>query len=166
MGGFGAIKLGLKHSDLFQSVSSQSGLLDIELLRDKLLLKMVMPEFLEVFGRLEPHRFPSGSSLDLNHIRANNPLTLAQKRGIGQLPAWLYYDYGAEEGFDGITEGNKHFEKLLGEGSRQIPAQPFNGKSGHNYQFWRSRAGVILRHHSDALQESFPGSKVERVGSK
>ncbi len=157
MGGFGAMKLGLKHSHLFQSISSQSGLLDIESLRDKWMMKMVMPEFLEVFGRLDPHRFPSGSSLDLNHIQANNPLTLAQKKGIRQLPGWLYYDYGAKEGLDWITEGNKRFEKLLGGGNRQIPVQPFNGKSGHNYQFWRSRAGMILRHHSDALQRTLPG---------
>jgi len=154
MGGFGAMKLGLKYSHLFQSISSQSGLLDIELLRDKWMIKMVMPEFLEVFGHLEPHQLPSGSSLDLKHIQANNPLTLIKNKGVNQLPDWLYFDYGSREGFDGITEGNKNFEKLLKEGSRQIPVQPFNGKSAHNYQFWRSRAGVILRHHSDALQRA------------
>jgi enterochelin esterase-like enzyme len=157
MGGFGAMKLGLKYSHLFQSISSQSGLLDIELLRDKWMMKMVMPEFLEVFGHLEPHQLPSGSSLDLKHIQANNPLTLIKSKGINQLPDWLYFDYGSKEGFDGITEGNKSFEKLLKGGNRQIPVQPFNGKSEHNYQFWRSRAGIILRHHSDALQRTLLG---------
>jgi enterochelin esterase-like enzyme len=152
MGGFGATKLGLKYPHLFQSLSSQSGLLDIELLQDKWMLKMVMPEFLEVFGRLEPHRFPSGSSLDPNHIQANNPLALIKMKGINQLPYWLYFDYGSKEGFDGITEGNKEFEKLLREGNHQVPIQPFNGKSGHNYQFWRSRSGNILQHHSDFLK--------------
>jgi enterochelin esterase-like enzyme len=154
MGGFGAMKLGLKYPHLFQSISSQSGLLDIELLRDKWMMKMVMPEFLEVFGHFEPHQPPSGSSLDLKHIQANNPLTLIKSRGINQRPDWLYFDYGSKEGFDGITEGNKSFAKLLEEGSRQIPVQPFNGKSGHNYQFWRSRAGNILQHHSDFLRGS------------
>ena len=114
---------------------------------------MIMPEFLEVFGRLEPSRLPSSSSFDLKHIQANNPLALTKKRGINQLPHWLYFDYGAKEGFDGITEGNKNFEKLLKEESHQIPAQLFNGKSGHNYQFWRSRSGNILQHHSDVFQE-------------
>jgi hypothetical protein len=151
MGGFGAIKLGLKYPHLFQSVSSQSGLLDIELLQDKWMLKMVMPEFLEVFGRLEPSRLPSSSSLDTKHVQANNPLTLMKKVGMKQLPHWLYFDYGSKEGFDGITEGNKNFEKLLKEGSHQIPVQLFNGKSGHNYQFWRSRSGNILQHHSDVF---------------
>jgi enterochelin esterase-like enzyme len=152
MGGFGAIKLGLKYPYLFHSVSSQSGLLDIELLQDKWMLKMVLPEFLEVFGHLEPSRLPSSSSFDIRHIQENNPLTLIKRRGINQLPHWLYFDYGSKEGFDGITEGNKNFEKLLKEGNHQIPVQPFNGKSGHNYQFWRSRSGNILQHHSDVFR--------------
>jgi S-formylglutathione hydrolase FrmB len=153
MGGFGAIKLGLKYPHFFQSMSSQSGLLDIELLQDKWMLKMIMPEFLEVFGRLEPSRLPSSSSFDLKHIQANNPLALIKKRGVNQLPDWLYFDYGSKEGFDGITGGNINFEKFLRGGSHQIPMQPFNGKSGHNYQFWRSRSGNILQHHSDVFQE-------------
>jgi S-formylglutathione hydrolase FrmB len=154
MGGFGAIKLGLKYPHLFQSLSSQSGLLDIELLKDKWMLKMVLPEFLEVFGHLEPNRLPSSSSFDIRHIQANNPSTLIKRRGINQLPHWLYFDYGSKEGFDGITEGNKNFEKLLKAGNHQIPAQPFNGKSGHNFQFWRSRSGNILQHHSDVFRRS------------
>lgn len=152
-GGLGAIKLGLKYPHLFQSVSSQSGLLDLELLKDKLMLKMIMPEFLEVFGRLEPHKLPSSSSLDLKHIQENNPLALLKQRGISRLPPWIYFDYGEKEGFEGITKGNLNFEKALKEGSHQIRVQPFNGKSKHNNQFWRSRAGNILQHHSDIFQK-------------
>jgi S-formylglutathione hydrolase FrmB len=153
MGGFGAIKLGLKYPHLFQSISSQSGLLDIGLLQDKWMLKMILPEFLEVFGRLEANKLPPSSSLDSKHIQANNPLALIKKKGMSKLPYWFYFDYGSKEGFDGITEGNKEFEKLLREVDHQIPVQPFNGKSGHNYQFWRSRSGIILRHHSDVFQK-------------
>ena len=118
------------------------------------MLKMVLPEFLEVFGHLEAKKLPSSSSLDLKHIHANNPLTLLSKRGINRLPYGIYFDYGAKEGFNGITEGNQNFGKVLREGSHQIPVQPFNGKSGHNYQFWRSRSGNILKHHSDVFQET------------
>jgi S-formylglutathione hydrolase FrmB len=155
MGGFGAMKLGLKYPHLFQSVSSQSGLLDIGLLQDKLMLKMVLPEFLEVFGHLEPKKLPSTSSLDLKYIQANNPLTLIRKLGLSRLPNWIYFDYGENEGFKGITEGNRNFEKALKEGSHQISAQSFNGRSAHNYEFWRSRSGVILRHHSEVFQKDF-----------
>ena len=153
VGGFGAIKLGLKYPHLFQSVSSQSGLLDLELLKDKLMLKMIMPEFLEVFGHLEPKKLPLSSSLDSNYIQENNPLTLLTPRGLRQLPPWIYFDYGKKEGFNGITKGNQNFEKALKEGSHQIPVQPFNGQSKHNNQFWRSRTGNILQHHSDIFQK-------------
>ncbi len=153
VGGFGAIKLSLKYPHLFQSVSSQSGLLDLELLNDKLMLKMILPEFLEIFGHLEPKKLPSSSSLDSKYIQENNPLTLLKQRGINQLPHWIYFDYGEKEGFQGITRGNQNFEKALNEGSHQIPVQPFNGKSNHNYQFWRSRSGNILQHHSDVFEK-------------
>jgi S-formylglutathione hydrolase FrmB len=160
VGGFGAIKLGLKYPQLFQSISSQSGLLDVGVLQDKWMLKMILPEFLEVFGRLEPNKLPSGSSLDSRYIQANNPLDLIKKKGIRRLPHWLYFDYGLKEGFAGITEGNREFEKLLREVSHQIPVQPLNGKSGHNYQFWRSRSGNILQYHSDVLK------RVEGLGTR
>jgi S-formylglutathione hydrolase FrmB len=153
MGGFGAIKLGLKYPHLFQSISSQSGLLDIGLLQDKWMLKMVMPEFLEVFGQLEPNKLPPSSSLNLKYIEANNPLDLIKKQGMSRLPHWLYFDYGSKEGFEGITEGNKEFERLLREDNHEIPVQPLNGESGHNYQFWRSRSGNILQHHADVFKE-------------
>jgi len=151
MGGFGAMKLGLKYPGLFQSISSQSGLLDIELLTDKWTLKMVLPEFLEVFGRLEPKKLPSGSSLDLRYIQSNNPARLIREKGIERTPEWIYFDYGEMEGYAWITEGNKNFEKALGERRRHISVQPFNGNSEHNYQFWRSRSGNILQHHSDVF---------------
>jgi S-formylglutathione hydrolase FrmB len=153
VGGFGAIKLSLKYPHLFQSVSSQSGLLDLELLNDKWMLKMILPEFLEVFGHLEPKKLPSSSSLDSKYIQENDPLTLLKQRGINQLPHWIYFDYGEKEGFQGITRGNQNFEKALNEGSHQIPVQPFNGKSSHSYQFWRSRSGNILQHHSDVFEK-------------
>jgi hypothetical protein len=152
VGGFGAIKMGLKYPHLFQSVSSQSGLLDIGLLTDKWILKMVLPEFLEIFGCLETKKLPSGSSLDSKYIQENNPLTLLKRRGINQLPHWIYFDYGEKEGFQGITQGNQNIEKASNEKSHQIPVQPFNGGSRHNNRFWRTRSGNMLRHHSDVFR--------------
>ncbi|MBM4341240.1 MAG: hypothetical protein FJ110_17050 [Deltaproteobacteria bacterium] len=154
MGGFGAVKLGLKYPSLFQSISSQSGLLDIELLNDKWMIKMVLPEFLEVFGRLETKKLPPASSLDLRYIQSNNPVSLVKEEGMEQLSHRIYFDYGQKEGYAWITEGNKNFEKALGERRHHIAIQPFNGNSEHNYQFWRSRTGNILQHHSENFKKS------------
>ncbi len=152
MGGFGAMKLGLKYPNLFKSISSQSGLLDIGLLHNKWTLKVVLPEFIEIFGRLEPQKLPPSSILDLKHIHSNNPLALFRQKGIQKLPPWIYFDYGEKEGYSWVMEGNQNVEKALGERSHQIPVQPFNGNAGHNYQFWRSRAGNILLHHSNVFR--------------
>lgn len=152
MGGLGAVKIGIKYPHLFQSISSQSGLLDIELLTNPWMLKMVVPEFLEVFGRLEPGKLPPGSSFDLRHIQSNNPVRLVQEKGMKRLSGRIYYDYGEKEGYSWIVEGNQNFEKALGERSHRIPVQPFNGNSEHNYQFWRSRCGNMLEHHSEMFK--------------
>jgi hypothetical protein len=152
MGGFGAMKLALKYPALFHSVSSQSGLLDLSLLTNKWLLKMVLPEFLEVFGRLEAQKPAWHSTLDLRHIAENNPLVLLNKRSIGLSSRSIYFDYGRNEGLSWITEGNRNFERVLNEGSHALPVQPFNGNAGHNSLFWRSRAGNVLKHHSDLFR--------------
>ena len=148
MGGLGAMNLGLKHRPLFGPISSQSGLLDIEIVTDKLMLKMVMPEFIEVFGRLKPLSPFFQSSLDTAYLRENNPIRRIQSLGITSLPPWMYFDYGVNEGFEKITRGSQNLEMLLHTGSQEIPLQAFNGNGGHNFQFWRSRAANVLLHHS------------------
>lgn len=115
---------------------------------------VILPEYLEVFGRLEPQKLPLNSSLDFKYVCENNPLTLLKQRGMSRLPHWLYFDYGTKEKFQGITKGNRNFEKALNEESHQIPVQPYNGKSGHHYLFWRSRTGIVLQHHSDVFRKT------------
>lgn len=148
MGGLGAMNLGLRHRPLFGPISSQSGLLDIEIVTDKLMLKMVMPEFIEVFGRLKPLTPYFQSSLDAEYLRENNPMRRVHALGITSLPPWMYFDYGANEGYEIITGGNRNLEGLLHTGSHKIHPQAFNGEAGHNYHFWRSRTANVLRHHS------------------
>jgi len=113
---------------------------------------MMMPEFIEIFGRLDTKKLPSSSSLDKDHIQQNNPSHFVKKKNMNRLPPWIYFDYGEKEGIQWITEGNRRFERLLNEGSHQVPMQPFNGKGGHSHQFWRSRAGNMLKHHSDVFR--------------
>jgi len=152
MGGFGAMNLGLKYRTLIGSISSQSGLLDIELLTDKLILKTIMPEFIEVFGRLRPLSPFFQSSLDAEYLRKNNPIRRIQSLGMTSLPPWMYFDYGANEGFEKITRGNQNLELLLHTGGQGIPPQASNGNGGHNFQFWRSRAANVLLHHSRSFE--------------
>jgi len=153
MGGFGAMNLGLKYRSLFGSISSQSGLLDIELLTDKVILKSIMPEFIEVFGRLKPLAPFFQSNLNADYLRKNNPMRRIQTLGITSLPRWMYFDYGAKDKFEIIIRGNQHMEILLHTWSHGIPPQTSNGNGGHNYQFWRSRTANVLLHHSQFFED-------------
>lgn len=150
MGGFGALEIALRHPALFRSVSSQSGLVDIELLTNKVVLKTMMPEFLEVFGSLAPLALPGGSTINEAYVRAHNPVRLINE--VAELRNRIYFDYGAKELYDVIKEGNQRLEEILGVSSRMISVQPYNGKAGHNYLFWRSRLGTVLEHHSRCLR--------------
>jgi enterochelin esterase-like enzyme len=152
MGGFGALKIALRHPGLFGSASSQSGLVDIELLTSKVVLKTMMPEFLEVFGSLDPLALPGGSIINEAYVRANNPVRLIGEGKEAGLRNNIYFDYGAKELYDVITDGNKRLEEVFGVSSRMISVQPYNGKAGHNYLFWRSRLGIVLEHHSRCLR--------------
>ena len=148
MGGYGALKIAMRHPELFSSVSSQSGLVDIELLGNKFLLKGLMPEFLEVFGHLEPLGLPTSSTINEAYRREHNPLRLIREGKGRRLWGKIYFDYGAAERFSALKEGNKRLEEILGVSSRMIHPQPFNGRAAHNYLFWRSRLGNVLLHHS------------------
>jgi hypothetical protein len=168
MGGFGALKIALRHPEFFRSASSQSGLVDIELLTSKVVLKTMMPEFLEVFGSLAPLALPGGSTINEEYVRAHNPVRLISEgrksrtalnklgktgcRKAAELWNKIYFDYGAKERFDAIREGNQRLEEVLGASGRMISAQPYNGKAEHNYLFWRSRLGNVLEHHSRCLR--------------
>jgi enterochelin esterase-like enzyme len=152
MGGFGALKIALRHPTLFSSVSSQSGLVDIEILANKIVLKTTMPEFWEVFGSLAPLALPSKSTINEPYRRAHNPVRLIRERKGKQLWDKIYFDYGSGEGLPSIMDGNKRLEAVLGVSSRMISEQPYNGKAGHNYLFWRSRLGNVLTHHSRFLK--------------
>ena len=152
MGGFGALKIALRHPELFRSASSQSGLVDIEILTNKIILKTTMPEFLEVYGSLEPLGLPSSSTINEAYRRAHNPLRLIRAGEGKELREKIYFDYGARERFDTIREGNKRLEKALDVTGHMISVQPYNGKAEHNYLFWRSRIGNILEHHSRLLK--------------
>ena len=152
MGGFGALQIALRHPPLFSSVSSQSGPIDIELMTNKIVLKTMMPEFLEVFGHLKPLGLPWSSTINEAYVKAHNPLRLIGEGKGKKIWNRIYLDYGAGERFGPIQEGNKHLEKSLGISDRMIPAQSYNGKAGHNYLFWRSRLGNVLAHHSRWLR--------------
>lgn len=130
MGGFGAIKLALKHPKLFASANSHSGVLG--LLRNPFEGKLLMKEFVPIFG--EDSR---GGPED--------PFALAEEVDREHLPA-LWIDCGEEDPFLLQNRAfHAHLDKL------EIPHvyQEFPGT--HNWQYWGEHVREALTFHARNL---------------
>ncbi|HKS97527.1 MAG TPA: alpha/beta hydrolase-fold protein [Terriglobia bacterium] len=106
MGGYGALHLGMRHPDLFGSVSAQSA---------ALLSKFPNPVPTEgrwgFYARILSG--PFGSPLNEAYFDANNPLTLAERpESFAGLK--LYFDCGDHDRY-GFEEGNELLDRELTE---------------------------------------------------
>jgi S-formylglutathione hydrolase FrmB len=126
MGGYGAMKLGLKHSDLFGSVVAHSGVHDMgtwyrEVQKDP----QRRAEMLAIYGaRVKP---------------SENPFQLALK--ARPLPR-LHIDCGSE---DFLIEHNRRFHAHLDR--HRIPHVYREYPGSHNWQYWEARLGESFDFH-------------------
>ncbi len=134
MGGYGAIKLGLKYPQMFASVNSHSGALGM--VRDATIKKTLGPELVKIFG---PHA--EGGSED--------PFTLIEKIDHGVLPL-LRIDCGTD---DGLLEQNRSFHQKLEQLHIAHQYQEFAG--GHNWAYWDEHVPEAIAFHAKNLQLKF-----------
>ncbi len=130
MGGFGALKIGLKYPKMFASVHSSSGL--PALCRDPEESKTLSPEFARIFG-LEPTDGP------------DDPFALAVKAKPRQLPA-ISIDCGDEDPF--LSQNRTFHDHLL---ELKI-AHEYNEHNGsHDWRYWDARLQEALVFHRKNL---------------
>ena len=130
MGGYGAIKLALKHPSLFVSAHSHSGALDVVRL---------IGERDEKFGRELGRVF--GSSAQSG---ADDTFALAQN--IGENRPALRIDCGTE---DYLIESNRHFHAHLDSVGYAHEYQEFSG--AHNWDYWDAHIAAALKFHARHL---------------
>jgi S-formylglutathione hydrolase FrmB len=154
MGGFGAMELGLRHSELFSAAASHSGAV-------ALLYK-------------GPHPFEPGKATLIDKVQpggAGGPLG-AWLQGVfgGTLDGWrkydvvalatalppgvvaLYFDCGTEDSFR-LHDNVQYVHEALD--ARRIPHEFFLGPGGHDFDFWRVRLPsslTFLRDHTAKAQ--------------
>jgi putative tributyrin esterase len=145
MGGFGALKLSMRHPDLFAAAASHSGV-------DSLLYagpypyakgKVELVKDAKDWGRGAGEigawmRMLFGDSLE--NWKAHDPTTLAAKVEPGK-PA-LYLDCGTEDGF-GLHNGAQYLHDILVD--RKIEHVFFLGPGQHDFKFWRARLPESLK---------------------
>jgi S-formylglutathione hydrolase FrmB len=132
MGGFGAVKLGLKHFEMFCSVNSHSGALGIFRVEIEK-LKVPKAEFVRVFGKS-----PRGQSEDT--------FSLVERIDHGRVPA-LRIDCGTE---DFLLEQNRAFHRHLE--SLRIPHEYEEFPGGHDWAYWDTHVREAVAFHARNLQ--------------
>ena len=131
MGGYGALKLGLKHLDKFSSVTSHSGALAITD-RDPAKVLSGIPDYANVFGPT-----PKGGPGDLK--------TLVEKIDHGRVPA-IRIDCGVS---DFLIEENREFHKHLDDLHIKHEYEEFPGE--HNWDYWDLHVREAIEFHARNL---------------
>jgi S-formylglutathione hydrolase FrmB len=131
MGGYGAVKIGLKHLDMFASVNSHSGA--VGMLRDADSGRALSPEFERVFGKT-----PSGGPED--------PFALVEKADHGRLPA-LRLDCGTG---DFLLSQNRAFHNHLASLHIEHEYEEFSG--GHDWAYWDKHVQEAVVFHVKNLK--------------
>ncbi len=129
MGGYGAMKLGLKYPQLFAAAASLSGA-----------LASARPEWLESLHEdgirkvIEADFGPSDNPARVS----NDPFELVKKISLSQLPQ-LYFSVGES---DRLIEDNRKFARLLAE--LKIPYQYREVPGPHEWPVWDEQIQVVL----------------------
>jgi putative tributyrin esterase len=133
MGGFGAIKLSLKHPELFSFSAGLSSAIDVP----------TRPFSIRRVGQWRHHRSifgPPGAAVR----RANDPFELAKSADPAQVP-YFYLTCGDAEG---LLPSNRSFAHLLEERHFAYEFHVVHG--GHNWNQWNARLGdcfdSLLKH--------------------
>jgi putative tributyrin esterase len=122
MGGFGAVKLSLKHPELFSFAAGFSSAIDVP----------NRPFSIRRIGQWRQHRSifgPPGGATQ----RANDPFVLAESADPAQVP-YLYLTCGDAEG---LLPSNRSFAHLLEE--RHFAHEFHAVHGGHNWNQWNAR---------------------------
>jgi len=140
MGGYGALKIAMKHPDLFGSASSHSAVL----LQDLSAAKVSggrLARFQALFDRIY------GINQDLNYWEANNPMTLARDtKKLNGLR--LYFDCGTEDDF-GFEVGTRQLDEMLTKAGYPHEAHLYPGNHGWDYA--KQHTGESLLFHWKAF---------------
>jgi S-formylglutathione hydrolase FrmB len=141
MGGYGSLKFGLKHPELFAFVGSMSGALAAaSWLPDEKLVAFVRPSIARVYG---PADQPDNETRKANDIfRLVRELTPERTKAL----PFLYLDCGTEDFLIGI---NRDFSALLVE--KRVPHEFRQLPGGHTWPYWDRQVREVLRLAAERL---------------
>lgn len=136
MGGYGALKFGIKHPDVFAFAGSMSGALDPATRTEE------HPGF--AWSILRRSLIAAFGAANSATREANNLHQIARSASdISSLP-YLYFDCGLEDGF---LATNREFAEILV--AKKISHQYRQLTGGHNWAYWDRQVRGVLRLYAD-----------------
>lgn len=131
MGGYGAIKLGLKYPEMFAIAGSFSGAIGATDVTER--------DFPGPTGRTIDEAF---GPVDGVIRQANNPFDIVRRAGSDKIKSFpfLYVDCGTE---DFLFQSNRDFIQLLVE--KKVPHEYRHRPGAHNWQYWDAQVKEFLQ---------------------
>jgi len=154
MGGYGALKFGLKSPDSFVFAASMSGALGAATWTEDDLqaLKAIRDSVFNVFGPLESQT-----------RKANDIYDMARRASAARVAAlpYFYLDCGTE---DLLIGSNQQFAALLRE--KKIPHEYRELPGDHNWAFWDQQVPEVLRIAAQRMRvpPAIPATRSPRPG--
>lgn len=130
MGGYGAVKVGLKHHEMFASINSHSGAVAFPRRVNE--GKVPNPEFVRIFG-------------DAAKDGPEDPYAIIAKIDHGRIPA-MRIDCGTE---DFLLDQNREFHELLEK--MHIPHEYQEYAGGHDWSYWDLHVREAIAFHAKNL---------------
>jgi putative tributyrin esterase len=144
MGGYGALKFGLKYPDKFVLAGSFSGALGAASITERMMAGAIGRSIEGIFGPAGSETRKSNDLFEL--IRG---LTPERSKSI----PFLYFDCGTE---DFLFTNNRQFADLLIE--KKMPHEFRQLPGAHNWRYWDKQVQEFLRVAEKEFSESAPGS--------
>src|SRR2546430_2068007 len=135
MGGYGALQIAMKHTDLFGSVSAHSPVLLKDLSAAKVADRRIAM-FQSLFDKLY------GINQDLTYWEANNPMSLAKDtKKLNGLK--IYFDCGTEDNY-GFEVGTKELDEMLTQAGYPHESHLYPGRHGWDYAMLHTNESLLF----------------------
>jgi S-formylglutathione hydrolase FrmB len=141
MGGYGALKIAMKHPEMFGSVSTHSAAL-VPDFNTATVTGRRLDQFKALFDNIYGIGFAGGGQLDLSYWNANNPLELAKDTAKLQNMK-IYFDCGTEDEY-GFYAGQQVLDDILTKAKYPHTAGLYPGAHGWDYAKQHTRQSLLF----------------------
>jgi S-formylglutathione hydrolase FrmB len=146
MGGYGSLKIAMRHPELFSAVSAHSAAL-VPSFDTTTVSGRRLDMFKTLFDRIYGINFAGPGPQDLTYWEANNPLTMAKDTSKLQ-GMKIYFDCGTEDDY-GFYDGLKALDEILTKAAYPHEAHLYPGV--HGWDFAKQHIEQSLLFHGKAF---------------